>query len=170
MRRPSDCRSLFKSLARIGLIALVLTTLAACGPQRKSVFPPTVTIQRMRVEANGTWQLTLRIQNNSYGGMHFTALDGTLAMTGSVPLRLHHDFALDIPAFAGDVLPLDVLPTPQMSAALAAIARQGSAGQLGYRIDGSVTAQPEQENAPRPFPMHGEGWLSPVPGIPDTYR
>lgn len=153
------------------IIPVVLTLgLIACGPPRKSVYPPTVTIQQMTVLPTGQWQLTVRIQNNSYGGMTFTSLDGQLQMAELVPLRLHAQFKRDIPAFAGDVIQLDVLPTGPMTAALAAIADKGSSGALAYRISGSTHAQPEQEDKPRDFDFSGNDWLSPVPGIAHTFR
>ncbi|MDO1530455.1 hypothetical protein QMK61_16580 [Fulvimonas sp. R45] len=159
----------------IALVALA-AGLAACGPPRKSVYPPTITIQQMEVRPDGLWHLTLRIQNNSYTGMTFLAIDGTLQVADGVPVRLHADFRRDIPALSGDVTTLDVLPTPAMARALAAIAAKGSAGSLAYRVNGSVRATPEQDQgekkAPetRDFDFHGNDWLSPVPGIPDTYR
>ena len=38
--------------------------LIACGPPRKSVFPPAVSIQQLQVQPSGAWHLTVRIQNN----------------------------------------------------------------------------------------------------------
>jgi predicted small lipoprotein YifL len=158
-----------RRLRSIAFLALALG-LTACGPARKSVFPPTVSIQEMSVRPNGVWHLTLRIQNNSYGEMDFKSIDGQLQVANGIPVRLHATFELDIPALSGDVLPLDVLPTPEMSQALAAIAGKGSAGSLAYDIDGRATAKPEQEKQPRDFEFHGNDWLSPVPGIANTYR
>jgi hypothetical protein len=153
----------------VALIALACG-LAACGPPRKSVFPPAVSIQEVKLLADGRWRLTVRIQNNSYGEMDFTALDGELKVADGIPVRVAKKFELDIPAFAADVLAVDVLPTPAMQQALAAIAGKGSAGSLPYALQGRATAKPEQEKAPRDFAFHGNDWLSPVPGIPNTFR
>lgn len=152
------------------VLALLATTLVACGKPRKSVFPPTLSVQQLVVAPNGMWQLTMRIQNNSYGGMDFTAIDGQLQVAELIPLRLHATFQREIPAFASDTVPLAVLPTPAMAKALAAVATKGSAGSLAYRIDGSATARPEQEKKPRDFPFSGRDWLSPVPGVANTFR
>lgn len=157
-------------LQRIMSILLLSLLVTACGPAKKSVFPPTLSIQQLNVQPDGRWQLTLRIQNNSYGEMDFTSLEGQLQIAKLVPIRLHATFKRDIPALAGDVLPLEVLPTAAMSKALQAIAGKGSAGSLGYRISGTTTARPEQEKQPRDFDFSGNDWLSPVPGISDTYR
>ncbi|MGP1666943.1 MAG: hypothetical protein ACTS5I_13725, partial [Rhodanobacter sp.] len=142
--------------------------LIACGPPRKSVYPPTVSIQQLVVLPTGQWRLTVRIQNNSYGEMSFNALDGQLQVAELVPLRLHTTFKRDIPAFAGDVIQLDVLPTIAMATALGGIADKGSAGSLAYRISGSTNAQPEQEDKPRHFDFSVTDWLSAVPGIAHT--
>ncbi|HEV2622762.1 MAG TPA: hypothetical protein VGU65_11820 [Frateuria sp.] len=153
----------------IVLLSLAVA-LIACGPPRKSVFPPTLSIQQLSLTPGGAWRLTVRIQNNSYGGMDFTELDGQLAMADSVPVRVHGSFDRDIPAFAGDVVQIDVLPTAAMSKALAASAAKGSAGALSYTLSGSVRAKPEQEKAARDFDFSGKDWLSPVPGIAHTWR
>ncbi len=152
------------------LLVLLVAGPVACGPARKSVYPPTVSIQQLVVQPGGQWQLTLRIQNNSYGEMDFTSLDGQLQIATLVPVRLHSTFELDVPALAGDVIRIDILPTAAMTQALQAIAGKGSAGSLGYRVSGSANAKPEQENKPRSFDFNGSDWISPVPGIPDTYR
>ncbi|MCX7514093.1 hypothetical protein [Frateuria sp. STR12] len=144
--------------------------LVACGPPRKSVFPPSVNIQQLELQPGGAWRLTVRIQNNSYGGMAFSALDGQLAMGEGVPVRVHGSFDRDIPAFAGDVVQIDVLPTAAMARALAASAAKGSAGALPYTLSGSVQATPEQDKDPREFDFSGKDWLSPVPGIANTWR
>ena len=150
--------------------AVLALGLVACGPPRKSVFPPAVSIQQLQVRPDGWWHLTVRIQNNSYDGMDFTSLEGTMQVAQLEPVRLHGSFKRDIPALSGDVIELDVLPTSQMTAALAAVAAKGSAGSLGYRVSGTARARPEQEKQPRDFDFSGNDWLSPVPGIPGTFR
>jgi len=159
-----------KRLLRGFLLALLTTGLIACGPAKKSVYPPTVSIQQLSVLPGGQWQLTVRIQNNSYGEMDFKSLDGQLQIADSVPIRLHSTFKLDIPALTGDVIQLNVLPTAAMTQALQTIAGKGSGGRLAYRVGGSASAKPEQEDKPRDFDFNGNDWISPVPGIANTYR
>ncbi len=112
----------------------------------------------------------MRIQNNSYGEMDFKTLDGQLQIGALAPIRLHAKFKRDIPELAGDVVSIDVLPTTAMNQALQATVSKGSAGTLAYRISGSTQAKPEQEKHARDFDFDGNGWISPVPGIPDTWR
>jgi hypothetical protein len=157
-------------LLRSVALAVLVAGLVACGPPKKSVFPPTVSIQEMTTQADGQWSITLRIQNNSYGEMDFHSLDGELKVAELIPVRLHGRFDLDIPAFAADVTRINLLPTPEMAAALKAAAAKGSAGSVPYSVSGSANAKPEQEKAARDFNFHGNDWLSPVPGIPNTWR
>lgn len=152
------------------IIPVLLLGLAACGPAKKSVFPPTVSIQQLVVLPDGQWQLTVRIQNNSYAGMEFRSLDGQLQIAELGPVRLHGTFELDIPQLAGDVTNLKLWPTAAMSQALQAIADKGSAAALAYRISGSTVAKPEQESKARAFDFSGNDWISAVPGIPHTFR
>ena len=157
-------------LLRGSLVFLLTAGLVACGPPKKSVFPPTVSVQQLKVLPDGEWQLTVRIQNNSYGEMDFTSLDGQLQISALIPVRLHGTFELDIPALTGDVTTLTILPTAPMSKALQAVSAKGSAESLGYRISGSANAKPEQEKQARDFDFSGSDSLSPTPGIPNTYR
>ncbi len=149
---------------------LLGTSLVACGPAKKSVYPPTLSIQQLTVLPDGQWRLTLRIQNNSYDEMDFKSLEGQLQIGALAPIRLHATFERDIPELAGDVLSLDVLPTAAMNQTLQEAAGKGSAGSVAYRIKGSANAKPEQEKNARDFDFGGSDWISPVPGIPNTWR
>ena len=159
-----------KRLLRGLLLILLGAGLAACGPAKKSVFPPTLSIQQLIVLPTDQWRLTVRIQNNSYGEMDFKSLEGQLKIGALAPVRLHATFERDIPALAGDVLPIDVLPTGAMSQALREAAGKGSAGSVAYHVEGSAHAKPEQEKLARDFDFDGSGFISPVPGIPNTWR
>ena len=163
-------KRLLQGFLLVLLTAGLITGLTACGPAKKSVYPPTVSSQQLSVLPSGQWQLTVRIQNNSYGEMDFKSLDGQLQIAELVPIRLHAVFKRDIPALAGDVIQLDVLPTTAMAQALQSIAGKGSSGTLAYRVSGSASAKPEQEDKPRDFDFSGNDWISPVPGIANTYR
>ena len=152
------------------LLVLFGAGLVACGPARKSIFPPTLSIQQLSELPNGQWRLIVRIQNNSYGEMDFRSIEGRLQIAELVPVRLHATFERDIPELAGDVIQLDVLPTAAMSQALQAVAAKGSAGAVAYRISGTASAKPEQEDKSRDFSFDGKAWISPVPGIAHTWR
>lgn len=155
---------------RIFVFVLLAAGLTACGPPRKSVFPPSVSLQQVKLLPDGQWQLTVRIQNNSYGEMDFSAIDGQLQIAELTPVRLHGTFARDIPALVGDVVTLEILPTALMQQALKAVAAKGSGGSVAYRVSGHASAKPEQEKQVRDFDFSGTDLLSPVPGVPNTFR
>lgn len=157
------------TLLRTALLCAAVL-LAACGPEKKSVYPPAVTLQQVAAKPGGTWHVTLRLRNNSYGGMSFDRFQGTLRVGDLGGVLLDAKIDQDIPSFAADVTVIDILPTAEMSKALAELAARGSSGSLTYAIDGSISATPEKEVKSRTFDVHGRNWLSPVPGIPDTYR
>ena len=162
-------------LLRCLALVVLAAGLAACGPPRKSVFPPTLTVQQVHVLPNGTWRLAVRIQNNSYGGVDFQSIEGLLQVANATPVRLHATFHRDIPSFASDVVGVDLLPTPAMTAALAAVAAKGSGGALAYAIRGMIHAQPDladhpDKKGPQDFPFQHSDFLSPVPGIAHTFR
>jgi hypothetical protein len=102
--------------------------------------------------------------------MDFHSIDGELKVADGIPVRIHASFDLDIPAFAGDVTEVNVLPTADMTAAIKTLAAKGSSGSLAYSVAGRANAKPEQEKDSRDFAFHGNDWFSPVPGIPNTYR
>ncbi|MDE3209589.1 MAG: hypothetical protein KGM46_02485 [Pseudomonadota bacterium] len=162
-------------LIRCFALIVLAACLAACGPQRKSVFPPSLTVQQVQLLPNGAWRLAVRIQNNSYGGVDFQSIEGSLQVANATPVRLHAAFHRDIPSFASDVVTVDVLPTPAMTSALAAVAAKGSSGSLAYAIGGTIRAQPDladhpDKKNPQDFPFQHSDFLSPVPGIANTFR
>ena len=164
-------KRLLQGLATI----LLICGLAACGPTRQSVFPPTITIQQMRALPDGTWELTLRFQNNSYTGMDYQSIEGDMQVAQGIPVRLHAKFDLDVPSFSGDVIQVSLLPTAPMNQALQAVAAKGSAGSLAYTIRGTVHCTPHLEDHPdnknpRDFTFDHNDYLSPVPGIANTFR
>lgn len=159
-----------KRLLQAALLVTLGAGLIGCGPARKSVYPPDVRIQQLSVLPNGQWQLTLRIQNNSYAAMDFSALNGQLQIGQLLPVRLHATFQRDIPALNGDVVQLQLLPTAEMIQAEKTVAAKGSSGSLAYRLSGDARATPELEDTPRDFHFSGTDWISPVPGIPHTWR
>ena len=149
------------------LLVVLTGVLAACGPVRKSVFPPLVTVQQLHVDARGQWHMQLRIQNNSYQGVKFTGVQLDMKVHGTPAGHIDATVNLDIPALSVDIA--DVRMTPSTAAA-----RQLANGgdSVPYQLSGTVTAVPDQETKSRSFkvdsgPSHA---LSPTPGIANTWR
>lgn len=153
------------------LLPLVLLGLAACGPTKKPVFPPLVSIQELHIQPDGHWAITLRLQNNSYVAMKFTRLDMALTVKSSPAGQLTQSLDLEIPEFAADVVHIELAPQSAAAHTLASLANKGSSVSAPYTLKGSVTATPEQAgDKPRTLQVHGKNWLSPVPGIDRTFR
>ncbi len=151
--------------------ALLLLALAACsGMTRKSMFPPTLSIQQLHVQPDGSWHMQVRILNNSYGSMDFRALHLSMLINNQPAMQIDTRFELDIPALSADVTDVTITPGAEARKALAAIAGKGSAGALAYTLKGTASAVPEHTDSPRDFDVDSHDWLSAVPGVPDTYR
>lgn len=159
-----------KRVLRWFVPALLLAALTACSPPRESVFPPAARIQELHIQPDGHWQLTLRIQNNSYTSMRFTTVNLRMMLNKQDAGTLTASPNLDIPQFAADVVDLQLTPSPAAAAALSAIANKGSSVSISYILKGSITATTEHDKKPRDFDIDRHDWLSPVPGIDNTFR
>ncbi len=142
------------------------TFLAACGPVRKSVFPPLVSVQQLQLSPDGHWRMQLRIQNNSYEDVKFTQVRLAMKVHGVAAGRIESAIDLDIPALSVDVADVHIMPS-----APAARALSDGGQEVPYELVGTVSGIPESDSKPRSFKVHSEQhWLSPMPGIPGTWR
>ncbi|KGI76987.1 hypothetical protein [Oleiagrimonas soli] len=153
-----------KRVLSVATLIVAIVALSACGPTRKSVFPPLVSIQQLHVGADGQWRMQLRIQNNSYDGVKFRAVNLDMKLHGADAGRIDQAIDLDIPALSVDVADVRITPSPTAARLLA-----GNA--VRYQLEGTATGTPEQDKKPRTFKVKsGDTWLSPVPGIANTWR
>lgn len=150
--------------------ALLTVALVGCGPPRKNMFPPTLSVQQLTVQPDGNWHMQVRIINNSYGSMDFQRLQLTMSINNKPATRIDTRIDLTIPALSADVTQVNITPSAKAEAALEAIADKGSSGSLAYSLTGTATAIPEHTDSPRDFPVDSHDWLSAVPGIAHTYR
>lgn len=143
---------------RIPLAALALTIfLTACGsgPTRR-VHPSTASIQQLSVQADGSWKLDIRIQNFSTMPMRYGALKATVTIAGTDVGEVSITPNMDIVANGGDVVAATLKPSAKLPAS----------GDFAYTLKGTIdTSEPKES-----FPFERSSRLSPVPGVPDTYR
>lgn len=150
------------------LVTLLGTALlAGCGPTHH-VFPPQVSVQQVGVDADGQWNVTLRMQNYSYdAAVHFDHIHATLSVNGVPAATFDIDPDLDVAERSADVTEVTVQPDAAAHKALTASSRDQSAT---YALKGKVQVTGEDSSRQRDFPVDHHGWLSPVPGIANTYR
>jgi hypothetical protein len=144
LRRPSV-------LLALGIL------LAACGsgPPRK-VHPSTASIQQLAVQADGSWKLRLRIQNYSTFSMHFSTVDAAVSVDGKEVGALKVTADIDIVGNSGDVVDAVFRPANRIA----------FGSDIAYALKGTIeTSEPKES-----FKFETASRLTPVPGVPDTYR
>ena len=145
-----------KSLQYCALFVLACM-LAACasGPAQK-VHPSTASVQQLAVQADGSWKVTLRIQNFSTMSMHYSALNAKLKIGGVLAGDISLVPDLDIVGNSGDVIEATLKPTTNIPAS----------SNFAYQMTGTIdTSEPKAH-----FAIDVSSRLSPVPGVPNTYR
>jgi hypothetical protein len=147
-------------------ILLAMLALSSCGPGTK-LQPPAARIQQLKVLPDGQWQLTLRIENYSYDtGMHVYALDADLDLAGKRAGHVSASPALDIPAMTADIAQATITPSAEARAALA----EAKGNAVAYELKGSISAGKGDDDRPQSFDLDGKDYLSPVPGVANTWR
>lgn len=151
---------------RILLASLVLTACATTGGARVS--EPDASIQQIQVDANGRWNVTMRLQNYSSVEMRFDtiALTARFNETTSVPLTASP--AITIPAESADVFNLQL--TPDAPAKLFIADALVSGRSVPYTLGGQISAAPGTSGV-RSYSIESKhNQLSPVPGLTGTLR
>lgn len=148
---------------------LLLLLIAACSPVRH-VFPPDVGIQQLHSDADGRWTLTLRLNNYSYDAtVVFRHIDATLAIGSETAGHLDARTDIAVAARSADVVEVTLQPAASAQTVLAALGNDGGRS-LHYTLTGTVTVGDERGGKEQRFPFDHDDALSPVPGIPATYR
>jgi hypothetical protein len=156
--KPASLRRLFPVMA--------LLALSACGPGTK-LQQPAASIQQLQVLSNGQWQLTLRIQNYSYDtGMHVYALDADVDLSGTRAGHVTISPGLDIPAMSADTATATITPDAEARAALA----DAKGNAVAYELKGGMDVGKGESGKPQHFDLDGKGYISPVPGVANTWR
>lgn len=136
---------------------LAALTLVGCGGGPvKRISPPTASVQELTVQPDGSWRVQLRVQNFSNVSMTFSAIDATLDINGARIGTVSLPLDLDIPGGSVDVVSAtlrpDLKPAPDTT--------------LDYRLEGSIRSSEPKGN----YDFKRSSQLSPVPGLPGTWR
>lgn len=146
------------------LIALsLLLLLAGCAGSRQHVFPPDASLQQLAASEEG-WQLAVRLHNYSFEAiLKFEHIEASLTVDGKPAGHINSALEMSIPGLSADVAHLSLQPSPEAVKAL-------TAGKpIAYHLEGSIVATPE-ERSQSTYEFSRDGWLSPVPGKPGTWR
>ena len=140
----------------IAALALVcLLTACSSGPVRK-IHPSTASIQQLAVQPDGSWKITLRIENFSTMSMHYALFSAKLSIAGTDAGEIRIAPDLDIVGNSGDVI----------EATLKSTAKLPASGDFAYQLKGTIDTSEPKAN----FKFDKSSRLSPVPGVTNTYR
>lgn len=143
---------------RIPLAALALgAALVACssGPPRR-VHPSTASIQQLALEADGSWRVTLRLQNFSTFPMRYGQIEAKLRIDGKEAGTLQVSTDLEILANSGEVVEARLQGAPALPAGR----------DFPYQLEGTIRTTEPRES----FDFERASRLSPVPGVANTWR
>lgn len=149
------------------ILAITLATACSSGPVRR-VSEPAASIQQLAVQADGSWRLSLRLQNYSSIPMRFDAVDLSVEVGGQAAGALQHSPGLEIGPESADVVLVDMQPD---SGARMLLADALAAGRrVDYRLDGTIQAAPADRGSSRSYKVERKSALSPTPGLPGVLR
>lgn len=148
------------------ILSLVLTACATTGGARVS--EPDASIQQIQVDANGRWNVTMRLQNYSSVEMRFDTIALTARFNEATSVPLNANPGLTIPAESADVFNLQITPDAQAKLFIADALISGRS--VPYTLGGQISAAPGKSGV-RSYPLESKhNQLSPVPGLTGTLR
>jgi len=153
---------------KTALIALCALALAGCNDGIvKRVSEPAASLQQLAVEADGSWNVSLRLQNYSSMPMRFDDVALALTVGDAAAGTLNVKPAISIGGVSADVIEVRLQPSSQ--ARLVVADALASNHTLAYALEGSVTATPEEQKA-KTFQVKGRSTLNQAPGLPGVLR
>lgn len=157
-----------KSFLKLSLAAFALVVLASCSGNTRRVSPPSAAIQQLTVQANGDWTVDLRLHNFSSVSMRFDTVRLQLSVDEHAAGTLQASPAISIGPTSADVVRVAMKPDGMARIAVAdALASRRS---LAYRLEGTVSATPEEASKPREFEIDDRSSLNPAPGLDGVLR
>ncbi len=152
---------------RLLLATLALVVLSACGGGgvKQRVYPPSLSLQELRLAPDGAWELSLRLQNFSNVGMRMDSVEARFELGGHAVTTLRLRPGLVVPAGSAEVLPARVEPPPTAAAAVREALASG--GPVRYRLSGSIgSSEPRSRQDDFDF----ESLLHAAPGLDGVMR
>jgi hypothetical protein len=153
------------------LLALLLAlfaafALAACsgGGAKRHINPPRASVQELAVQADGSWKVSVRLQNFSSVPTEFEDVDAQFEIGGQPAGALRLQPALTVGPESADVAVVMIAPQAGGKTAVAAALAAGRT--VRYRVSGQIrTREPKGS-----YKFEYESALNPVPGLPGVLR
>lgn len=144
------------TLRQIVATFVVAVAVTACGGGPvKRINPPTASIQDLSVQADGSWRMLVRIQNYSTVPMTFSSVTAHVLINDVDVGEFRVDPNLEIVGESADIVTTTIKPTLKLPT-----------GDFGYQLKGTITTSDPAKD----FEFDRSSRLSPVPGLPNTWR
>ena len=143
-----------------------LALLAACSNNgvRRQINPPGASIQQLAVQPDGTWQLTVRLQNFSNVSTTFASLTGKLLIASEDAGSFSAAPGIGIGPESADVVIANL--SPALGAKLQVAAALATAQPVAYTLSGEVvTSEPKGRHD-----FTYTSTLTPAPGLRGVLR
>lgn len=159
--RVSDMRNVLKYVFAIALLAFV----AGCssGP-KKRVNPPRASIQQLAVQADGSWQLSVRLQNFSNISTGFASVAAKLVIGGQDAGQVVLSPGITVGPESADVVLARL--TPALGAKLAVASALNSGQSTAYSLSGTIATSEPKGN----YNFSYDSTLNPAPGLNGVLR
>lgn len=153
----------------VALLTLFIATLTACGGGggvRQRLFPPTLSVQELAVQADGRWKLKLRMQNFSNVSMRITTVDAQLRVGGDEAGTIALQPGMSVPPESAEVVEFSLQPTAAAAATVKAAIEAGRS--VRYAVQGTIHSN--EPRSRRDEFTFDNGQLSAVPGLTGVLR
>lgn len=159
--RVSDMRPSLKYVSAIAVLALA--TACSSGP-KKRVNPPRASIQQLAVQADGSWQLSVRLQNFSNVSTAFASVGAKLVIGGQDAGQVVLSPGITVGPESADVVLTRL--TPALGAKLAVASALSSGQSTAYSLSGTIaTSDPKGS-----YNFSYDSTLNPAPGLNGVLR
>lgn len=149
------------------ILAMALAACTSGGPVRR-ISEPAASIQQLQVDANGNWNVELRLQNYSSIPVRFDSVQLELQSSGDTAALLHDAPGLVIGPESPDVITLSITPNAHGRLLVAHALADGRS--FNYILSGRISATPTDRSRAQNYDVRHNGTLSPVPGRTGVLR
>lgn len=159
--RVSDMRHSLRIVFAIAVLALA--TACSSGP-KKRINPPRASIQQLAVQADGSWQLSVRLQNFSNISTAFASVDAKLVIGGQEAGRVVLSPGISVGPESADVVVASLRPA--LGAKLVVASALASGQSTPYSLSGKIaTSDPKGS-----YDFSYDSTLNPAPGLNGVMR